>query len=171
MRLAALIVAIACGTATAQPGFGVEPRRPTPFDRGRSTIYIGAGSESSMGERYFGVGAGYGYHVLDGLELSVGGHYWWGSGPRIIGVTPGVRYVFHPLLRHSPVVPYLGVFASHRFIGDPFVDQDALGARAGGFYVSGNFVLGIGAGIAQYISGCSGNCTSIFPDFTVSLAF
>jgi hypothetical protein len=46
-----------------------------------------------------------------------------------------------------------------------------LGVRGGGFYVPGGFVIGIGAGLAHAISGCSGSCTSVFPDFMISLSF
>lgn len=166
MRLAALVLVLTCGTAAAQ-GVVEEPEVRTPFDRGRINLYLGAGSQKSA----IVVGGAFGYFVLAGLELSLGGQYQWGDGPSIAKLTPGLRYVAQPLvLQHWPVVPYVGVFASHYFVGAQNIDEDALGTRGGLLYVSGNFVLGLGVAVERVISECTDDCTSVYPDFTVSLS-
>jgi hypothetical protein len=68
------------------------------------------------------------------------------------------------------VIPYVGAFYNHWFIGKSIVDVDTVGGRAGLLYVSGNFVLGLGAVYERVISECVTECSSIYPDFTISLS-
>jgi hypothetical protein len=72
--------------------------RKTPFDRGRFGLSFGAGSQTAFGARYFAVGGGAGYYVLDGVELGLGAQHQWGDGPSISRVTPSLRYVVQPLV-------------------------------------------------------------------------
>jgi hypothetical protein len=148
-----------------------EPPRKTPFDRGRKNLSAGGGSSSYLGERYFGLGAGFGYFVLDGLELGASAFYQFGDGPSIAKLAPQLRYVAQPLVGTWPLIPYAGVFYNHWFIGDGFVDVDAVGARAGLLYVSGRVLLGLGVAVEKTVSECAGDCTVAYPDLTISLVF
>jgi hypothetical protein len=174
MRALALVVLSFAGVARADDGdevVVVEPPQKTPFDRGKKNLSVGGGSSSYLGERYFGIGAGFGYFVLDGLELGVSGLYQFGDGPSIAKVAPQIRYVAKPLVGKWPLIPYVGVFYNHWFIGGALEDVDAVGGRAGLLYVSGRVLLGVGIAVEKTVSECVEDCTVAYPDFTISLAF
>jgi hypothetical protein len=163
---ALVVVALLAGVAHAE----------TPFDQGKLGISAGAGSTSAFGQRYFAIGAGAGIFVVNGLEVGVDGQYQWGDGPSISRLRPAVRYVAQPLLeaRHWPLIPYVGVFYSHWFIGDAFTDVDAIGTRAGALYVSGaargSFMLGLGVAFEHVVSECTDDCNAVYPDLTIAVA-
>lgn len=159
---------------TVQEG-GVAPELPperpkTPFDRGRVGLSAGAGSTTAFGEQYFAIGAGASYFVLDGVAIDFGTQVQWGDGPTILRTTPGLRYVAQPLVGHSPLIPYIAGYYTHWFIGDAVPDADALGTRGGLLYVSGSIVLGLGIGYEHLVSECTMNCSSVYPDLTISVA-
>ena len=163
--------------AGAQPGSAPgpaqpepEPRRKTPFDRGRVGLSFAAGSQTQFGARYFVVAGGGGYYVVDGVELGLGLAHQFGDGPSVTRTTPALRYVAQPLVGRSPLVPYVGVFYSHYFVGDGVADLDTAGTRGGLLYVSGSVVLGLGVVFERQVSECVMDCLSIYPDFTLSLA-
>lgn len=147
-----------------------EPTPSTPFDQGKFSLGLYGGSQSMLGERYFGIGGGLGYFVLDGLEVGLGGQVLFGDGPNIGRITPSLRYVAQPLVRSSPVVPYVGVFGNHWFIGDGLPDVDTLGGRVGLIYVSGKVLLGLGVAYERIVSECVTDCSSVYPDFTIALS-
>lgn len=147
-----------------------EPPRVTPFDQGRFGLSFGAGSQNTLGEKYYGVAGGMGYYVLDGVELGLGTAHQWGDGPSITRLTPSLRYVAQPLVRYSPVVPYVGVFGSRYFVYEGNADVNTLGGRAGLIYVGGSVLLGLGVAVERIVSECTEDCTSVYPDFTLSLA-
>lgn len=173
-KRAAMMLVFATSVASAQPPSMVElaPPRKTPFDRGRFGLGLGAGSTSAFGQRYYFVAGRAGYFVLDGVELELGGVVQWGDGPSIGRVTPGVRYVVQPLVGHFPLIPYVGVFYSHWFVGggDAYPDQDSIGTRGGVLYVSGSIVLGLGIAYEHVVSTCAMDCSAIYPDLTISIA-
>ncbi len=149
-----------------------EPKPPTPFDRGKMNLSAAGGTTSNFGERYFAIGAGFGYFVLDGLELELAAVHQFGDGPSISKVSPAVRYVVQPLVGRSPLIPYVGVFYNHWFIGDGYADVDAIGGRAGLLYISGRVLLGLGIAAERTVSECIDNdCWTVYPDFTISLSF
>src|SRR5882672_8993669 len=115
MRLA--LVGVIVFAANAARADDDSPPRKTPFDRGKISLAVGGGSSSAFGHQYFVLGAGLGYFVLDGLELGVSGLHQFGNGPSISKLSPAVRYIAQPLVGHSPVVPYVGAFYTHWFIG------------------------------------------------------
>ena len=178
MTRVALVLVVMTTVAHAQPAPGVQEPAPrkTPFDRGKFGLSLGAGSSSSFGFRYFVIGGGAGYFVLDGLEVGLAGAIQWGDGPTIGRLTPGVRYIAHPLVGHSPLIPYVGVFYSHWFIGggDLYRDQDAVGTRGGLLYVSGSVILGLGIAYERIVSECmptaDDECWSVYPDLTISIS-
>ena len=147
-----------------------EPPPTTPFDRGKFSLALYGGSQSLLGERYFGIGGGVGYHVLDGVELGLGGQFLFGDGPNIGRLTPSLRYVAQPLVARSPVVPYVGVFYNHLFVGGGITDVDSIGTRGGLIYVSGKVLLGLGVTYERTVSECVMDCSSVYPDVTIALS-
>jgi hypothetical protein len=146
------------------------PRPPTPFDRGKVGLSIGGGSQTSLGHRYFAIGGGVGYFVLDGVELGLAGLHQFGDGPSISKLTPSLRYIAQPLVGRWPLIPYVGGFYNHWFIGDDIDDVDTVGTRGGLVFISGQLVLGVGVVYEHIVSTCSDDCDAIYPDFTISLA-
>jgi hypothetical protein len=99
MRLVAITLLLASGLAYADEEIlEPEPKPPTPFDRGKMNLSIAGGTTSNFGERYFAIGGGFGYFVLDGLELGIAAVHQFGDGPSISQVQPRVRYVVQPLV-------------------------------------------------------------------------
>ena len=166
--LLVLVLALASTATTVRADDGDDEHR-TPFDRGRFNVTAGAGTTSSLGERHFAIGGAVGYFVLDGLALGVGLQHQFGD-PSISLVSPEVRYVVQPLVGRSPLVPYVGGFYSHWFVGAPFSDVDTIGGRGGLLYVSGQLVLGLGVAYEHVVSACTENCDSIYPDLTIAIA-
>ncbi len=160
--------------ALAAPARADEPPHRTPFDRGRFAASIGAGTQTNFDTQYFWAGAGVGYFLLDGLEVGLSGLHEFGSGPSISIVSPSLRYVAQPLVGAWPVVPYVGTFYDHWFIGSGNPDVDAIGARAGFLYVTsagaGSAVLGLGIAVEHQLGACGTTCNSVYPDITISFA-
>jgi hypothetical protein len=179
MRTAIVLALLAATAATARADGDIDdpeaapppPPPATPFDRGKFALGVYGGSQSALGQRYFGIGAGLGYFVLDGLELGLGGQFLFGDGPNIGRVTPSLRYVAQPLVPHSPVVPYVGVFYNRQFIGDDIADIDSVGTRGGLIYVSGKVLLGLGVAYERIVSECVTDCSSVYPDVTIAVSF
>lgn len=166
-----LLMLLGLATPVAADGEIVpsEPVIRTPFDRGRVGLSLGGGSQTTLGFRYFVIGGGVGYYVLDGVELGLAAQHQFGDGPSISNLRPSVRYVAQPLVGRWPLVPYVGGFYSHWFIGDQLADVDAVGARTGLLYVSGSLILGLGVVYERIVSACTA-CDDVYPDFTISLA-
>lgn len=166
---ALLVIALLAEAAHAQPA--AEPERPrTPFDQGRFGLSAGAGTASAFGVRYYAIGLGASYFVLDGVGVGLGSQVQWGDGPTFLRLTPEVRYVVQPLVGRWPLIPYAGVFYTHWFIGDHVDDEDAIGTRGGLLYVSGSIILGLGVAYEHLVSECAMNCSSVYPDITLSIA-
>jgi hypothetical protein len=172
--IAAVVFGITAGSARAdeEEGEVVARERPrTPFDRGRLGLSLGGGSGTAYGERYYAIGGGAGYFILDGIELGASASHQFGAGPSISKLSPSLRYIAQPLVGRSPVIPYVGAFYTHWFIGDDFVDVDAIGTRVGGVLISGSLVIGLGIAFERIVSTCPmDGCWSIYPDFAISLS-
>jgi hypothetical protein len=169
-RMKWLVCAALVASTAAQADPLLQPRVRTPFDQGRFNLGFGAGSQTALGFRYFVVAGGAGYYVLDGVELGLGASHQFGDGPGITRATPGLRYVAQPLVGRSPLIPYVGVFYSHYFIGEGYRDVDTAGMRGGLLHVSGSLVIGLGVAFERVVSACASNCSTVYPDFTLSLA-
>lgn len=164
---ASLGASLVLGPSTAAADDG-EAR--TPWDRGRIALSLSLGSEEAFGDDYFLVGAGVGYFVLDGLEVGLDGVRWFGGDPGISVVSPGLRYVAVPL--GWPVLPYVGAFYTHYFIGGPFDDFDTVGGRLGlVLHRGGGLVLGVGVIAERIVSDCDEDCTSIYPELSIGFTF
>lgn len=173
MRRLAVLLLLVGGVAHADDEAAVEPAPPpppTPFDRGKMNLSISGGSTSNFDRRYFAIGGGFGYFVLDGLELGIAAVHQFGDGPSISQVQPRVRYVVQPLVGRFPLIPYVGAFYNHWFIGDAYPDVDAIGGRVGLLYISGRVLLGLGVAAERTVSECIEECWTVYPDFTISLS-
>lgn len=168
MRILALLVVAAALPARADDAS--EPARETPFDRGKFALSAGGGTSSNLGHDYVVIGGGVGYYVLDGVEVMLSGLHQFGDGPSISELSPQLRYVAQPLVGRWPVIPYVGGFYNHWFVGDGLPDVDSIGGHAGGLWISGNVVLGLGVVVEHIVSACTNDCDSVYPDITIALA-
>jgi hypothetical protein len=170
MRVALLMIAALASTAAAddltQPP---QPPRPTPFDRGRFGLSAGVSSQTAFDVHYFVIGAGVAYYVIDGLSLGLSGFHEFGDGPSISQLSPEIRYVAQPLVYKWAVVPYVGTFYKHLFVGDN-PDEDSIGAHAGLMFVSGQLVLGLGVAVERQFVACPMDCTFVYPDLIIALS-
>ena len=147
-----------------------EPAIQTPFDRGRVALALGGGSQTSLGFRYFAIGGGVGYFVLDGVELGLAAQHQFGDGPSISNLRPSLRYIAQPLVGKWPLIPYVGGFYNHWFIGGGNADVDSLGGRAGVLYLSGRLIVGLGVISERCVSECPTSCDDVYPDVTFGFA-
>jgi hypothetical protein len=125
-----MLVCIAAPVATAGP-----------FSQGSQSVSIVAGAGSAFGDDYIILGGGYGYYLIDGLELGIDAQFWLSGDPSITKVSPQIKYVF---TQPRTVKPYVGAFYRKTFIED-LDDLDSAGYRAGlNFMGRGNFYFGAG---------------------------
>ncbi|HEY4175181.1 MAG TPA: hypothetical protein VGM90_00045 [Kofleriaceae bacterium] len=175
MNRAALLATVLMlgSTASAQSVLLEEPPpRPTPFDQGRFGISLGGGTSSNFGERYTAIGGGVGYYVLDGLQIGLSFIEEFGSGPNLFKLSPNVQYVAQPLVYKWPLVPYVGAFFNHWFVGDNIADVNTVGGRLGLLYVGeSRVVIGGGIAVERIVSQCDKDCTDVYPDFVIALSF
>lgn len=144
---------------------------PTPFDQGRVSVHLAVTEQSAFDTNRFGLGAGVGYFVLDGLELGAFGLHMFGSGPGLDEVSPSIRYTAQPLVGSWPVIPYVGAFYNHWFVGDGLADVDAIGGRAGVMHLRGPLIVGLGIAYEHTVSTCSSSCDTVYPDVTFGFTF
>ena len=166
MRGLLLLVLLASLPASADD---TAPPPPTPFDQGRLAISAGGGSTSSFGHSYVVIGGSVGYYVLDGVLVALHGLHQFGADPSISELSPELRYVAQPLVGKWPVIPYVGAFYNHWFISS-MPDVNSVGGRAGGLWVSGNVVLGLGVVVEHIVSACTMDCDLVYPDITIALS-
>jgi len=176
-RAIALAAAVTCATgwaaaARAQPAPGEAPPPRGPFDRGRMSLGLTAGSTTTYGspnDRHIFAGGGLGYFVLPGLELSLAGLVVFSADPAEGLLSPAVRYVVYQM--PGGLKPYVGGFYNHWFVGNAIADVDSLGGRAGLITRTGNLLIGFGVAYETVVSDCSGDCSLIYPELTLGLAF
>lgn len=159
--------------AAAVPAFADEaaaPPTPTPFDRGKVGVSLAVGAQTLAGVRRLVVGGGVSYFVLDGLQVGLSASHMFGDGPSITRLSPALTYVAQPLVSIWPVVPYVGGFYKHWFIGDHYDDADSIGVRTGLEFISGQLVLGIGIAFERVVSACTNDCNLVYPDISFGLA-
>jgi hypothetical protein len=170
IELVKLVLAFLLLAAPAAHADDEPPAPKTPFDRGRFALSVGGGTQSALGAQYYVLGVGASYFVLDGLALDTLGVVELGGSPFIAKLSPGVRYLAQPLVGRWPLIPYVGTFYTHWFIGGGYADVNTIGARSGLVYVSGSAVLGLGVAIEHTVSTCMTDCNPIYPDITISFA-
>lgn len=112
-----------------------------PFSAGSKSLSIVIGSGSAFNDNYTIFGAGVGYYVVDGLEISIDVEVWTGGDRSINKVSPGVQYVF---ARNEQLKPYIGVFFKRAAI-EGFEDLDSVGGRIGAVFSNrSNYYLSAG---------------------------
>lgn len=160
-----LAVVLKATTAPAQGG-PMTPAHTTPFYQGRVRLALGLGIDASgAGDSRFAVSGGFGYFVLDGLEIGVDGSTWLGGGATVGNLGPQARYILHMV---PGLQPYLGVFYRHWFLGDDAFP--ALGGRAGVFYVGGGRLF-VALGIAHEVPLDEAYSPRTVPELTISVSF
>jgi len=144
-------------------------RPPGPFDQGRTRIGLAGGAiRGSSGDLDFYIAGGFGYYVVDNLEVGADLAFWFGDTPFYAQLGPTARYVV-PL--DAPVKPYLGVFYRHWFVSGPDPDADTLGARLGILIQSRSVWLTLGLAYEAIVSECSGDCDDFYPELGLSFVF
>ena len=142
-----------------------------PFSQGSQSVAIIVGAGSAFRDDYVILGLGYGYYLVDGLELGIDAQFWLSGDPSITKLSPQIRYVF---TQPKTVKPYIGGFLRRTFISG-FEDLDSYGYRAGlNFMGQGNFYFGAGFVHERY-QDCNDaifdNCTDTYPEILFSFTF
>jgi len=146
------------------------PAKAGPFSQGSQAVSIIAGAGSAFNDDYIILGVGYGYYVLNGLELGIDAQFWFSGDPSINKLSPQIRYVF---TQPKKIKPYVGAFYRRTFI-DGLDDLDSVGYRVGlNFMGQGNFFFGVGVVYEEY-RGCSetifSDCSSTYPEILFSFS-
>ncbi len=146
------------------------PVMADPFQQGRQSISIVVGSGTAFRENYIILGAGYGYYVLDGLELGIGAQFWLNGDPSITKVSPQIKYVF---TQPKTVKPYVGAFYRRTYT-EGLDDLNSIGYRAGlNFMGRGNFYFGAGFVYEEY-QDCNetvfSSCSESYPEILFSFS-
>jgi hypothetical protein len=142
-----------------------------PFDKGSQSLSLVVGSGSSFRENYIIIGGGYGYYLLDGLELGIDAQAWVGGTPKIYKVSPQVKYVFNVSPQFKP---YAGAFYRRTYT-EGLDDLNSTGYRVGLIFmgVRGTY---FGAGyVFEDYQDCSTtifrDCSTSYPEFLFSISF
>ena len=141
-----------------------------PFDRGSQSLSLVVGSGSAFRENYVIVGGGYGYYLLDGLELGIDAQAWLSGTPKIYKVSPQIKYVFNV----SQLRPYLGAFYRRTYT-EGLDDLNSIGYRAGLMFMGdrGTY-FGVGYVYEDY-QNCStiiySDCSTSYPEVLLSISF
>jgi len=140
--------------------------RELPFSKGRFRVSVSGGT--TFQGSGFGLGAGFGYYFIDGLEVGFDGNIFIGGDIFHGSLAPSVRYLLPYLY---PVIPYVGVFYRHTFI-EYYDDQDHLGGRVGLLIsIDDRFMLGGGMVMEYALTGCTSECLDYYPELTINFTF
>jgi hypothetical protein len=141
-----------------------------PFSKGSHALSVIVGSGTSFNDDYVILGGGYGYYVIDGLEIGIDAQTWLSGDPSITKISPQIKYVF---TQPQAVKPYVGVFFRRTYI-DGLDDLDSTGYRAGLYFMpQKNFYFGGGVAVENY-SDCNESvytdCSTTYPEILFSFA-
>ncbi|MBT6434603.1 MAG: hypothetical protein HOK28_16000 [Deltaproteobacteria bacterium] len=154
-------------------GLGAAPAHAGYFEEGTTRASLGFGTGSFGVERYFILGPGVGFFVMDGLELELGAEIWLGADPSLFVLSPGVRYTVTQL---GEFMPYVGGFYKHAFIKG-VDDKDILGARLGISWDLAANLIASGGAVFEYDLGCESipelnvKCSRWLPEVGLALLF
>jgi len=152
----------------ASPNGTLRNEPPGPFAQGKIRLGIGGGLLSSRDAVDFGLEVGFGYFILDNIELGIDGAFQFGDSPFAAYLGPTARILF-PI--NEVVAPYVGGFYRHWFLTDGLLDFDTLGARAGLSIRTGGAFFTIGLVYEAIVSACDGECADLYPELGVSVLF
>jgi len=173
MRMMTLIIALFA--VLAFPLFCSTPPADAadrdPFANGSMRLSVLVGNGYAFDESYFILGVGFGYYLVNGLELGLDIESWLGASPGITKISPAVRYV---VPTDGPIRPYIGAFY-RRTIIDSYDDLNSVGGRAGIYFMSGRgSYFGAGVVYEKYLS-CDtaiyNSCDDTYPEITFAIAF
>ena len=151
-------------------GISTAPVAAGPFSQGSQAVSLIVGSGSAFRDDYIILGIGYGYYMINGLELGIDAQFWLSGDPSITKVSPKITYVF---TQPERIKPYVGAFYRRTFIED-LEDLDSVGYRLGlNIMGQGNFFFGIGAVYEQYRD-CNesiySSCSDTYPEILFSFS-
>ena len=152
---------------------GAAPAHAGYFEEGTVRVAVGVGTDSLGDQRYFILGPGIGFFVMDGLELELDSELWFVGDPSLFVLSPGVRYTVTQL---GDFMPYLGAFYKHAFIKG-VDDTDSLGARIGVSWDLAPNLMASGGAVFEYDLGCEAiaelnvSCSRWLPEVGLSLLF
>jgi hypothetical protein len=163
----AVLVVITLASASSASADGLSPR---PYDRGQRSVQIILSSVRFNSRTSFVAGAGIGYFVLPGLELSVTGEVVFRDDPSLALIAVESRYILFPV--DWNLRPFVGAFYRRWLIGNGY---DDLAGVAGTFGVISRHIrgaeIGIGTAVERIVSGCSRDCTRVYPIGSVRVQF
>lgn len=142
-----------------------------PFHQGSLRMSLIVGSGTVFDQNYTVLGLGAGYYVADSLEVGLDVEDWTGNTPGIYQYSPSLRHV---ISTDSTVKPYVGAFY-RRTVIEGYRDNDAVGARAGVFFLSGRSAyFGVGLAEDMYLN-CDrtvySSCTETYPELMFAVIF
>ena len=168
----AVIGVFFCSSMSTSVTFAKKRRRasrPTPFSQGRVQVALGAGTQSAFNSRYFVIGGGASYFLIDGLSAGLSGQMWVGGTPALYVAQPHLTYTFHQI---NPS-PYVGVLYQQTWISAPYEEtSSAIGARAGlNIQWGTGLFLTVGGRLMQTLD-CADDqtCQEILPEVGLSLS-
>ena len=141
------------------------------FSQGRTQLMVTGGNGYAFNDRYFVLGIGGRYFLVDGLSIGLQAETWTGGDPSIHKITPSLQYVFY---RVPNVSPYLGAFYRRTYI-DNLPDLNSIGGRAGAYFAaSSNANIGAGVVYESY-QDCSetrySDCSETYPEISFTFSF
>jgi hypothetical protein len=160
----AMAVFLSMGSTPASAGY---------FEEGTVRASLGLGTGTLGDNRYFILGPGVGFFVLNGLELELDTEFWLGGDPSLFVVSPGVRYTVTQL---GEFMPYVGGFYKHAFIKG-WDDTDSLGARIGLTWDLSGRLMASGGVVYEHNLGCESTpdqalqCDRWMPELGLSFLF
>ena len=161
-----VLLAVMLQPLQAQAGYA-----SAPFSAGTARLSLFAGGATAFDRNYSIFGFGFGYYVMDGVEVGLEADTWSGNTPRIQEVSPQVRLVLNT---RAAIKPYVGAYVRRTFI-DGYANQDTVGWRAGGYFLTGQSAY-FGVGLAQDTHlACDRTtyaaCTETYPELLFAIVF
>lgn len=141
------------------------------FERGSANVGLTIGAGRALDRTYTVIGARVGYYVADGFEAALAAEAWTDNDPKILKVTPEMRYVWY---QNQTFKPYAGLFLS-RTLYDGLPDANTFGAKGGAYVQVGpNAHLGVGI-VYERVESCNsatyGDCDQLYPEVAFSVKF
>jgi len=141
------------------------------FFKGQKQFTVMGGTGYAFDESYFVIGAGFGYYLVNGLNVGLQLESWTGADPSILKITASSQYVFY---QTSRVKPYIGAFYRYTDVENR-PSLDSIGGRAGLYMEVGrNGYAGFGGVYESYLD-CNpriyGSCDEVYPEISFLISF
>jgi hypothetical protein len=146
------------------PAQGAEPE----WTVRRLRVWATLGATFAYGQGTVSLGGGAGYFVYGGLLPSLDLGVSFGSGATVFMLKPGLDW-FLPV--PGGVVPFVGGYYAHWFVSQPYLPQDAWGARGGFSFASvGPATFLVGIAYERVFTNCTGTCAYWVPQVAAGFA-